>query len=183
MQLVRVLLSLQLPFRAVDHLQVRRLIYMLNPDAHIPSPTTIRTQLQKRTQDIEDQLLVDLPPEGKISLALDCWTSPNKLAFMAITGYFIDKNWKYREVVLGFEHIQGSHTGETLAEILRGIVMKHSIANRILAITTDNASNNITLTRDIQQALSFGNFCTKRGHLPCLAHVIQLSLKELFRSI
>jgi hypothetical protein len=33
---------------------------MLNPNAQIPSATTIRLQLLKRAQDIEEQLLVDL---------------------------------------------------------------------------------------------------------------------------
>ena len=72
LQLVRVLISLQLPFRSVEHLQLRRLVHLLNPEAQMPSATTVRMQLQKRSDDIEDQLLVDLPPDTKISLALDC---------------------------------------------------------------------------------------------------------------
>ena len=61
--------------------------------------------------------------------------------------------------------------------------MRHNISDRILAIMTDNASNNNTLTKYLQHALGLGSFCAKHGHLPCLAHVIQLSLKELFGSI
>ncbi|KAJ5264725.1 hypothetical protein N7505_007518 [Penicillium chrysogenum] len=32
-------------------------------------------------------------------------TSPFGQAFMAITGYFLDRDWNYCEVLLGFEHI------------------------------------------------------------------------------
>ena len=72
LQLVRVLISLQLPFRSVEHLQLRRFVYLLNLEAQMPSVTIVRTQLQKRSDDIEDQLLVDFPSNTKISLALDC---------------------------------------------------------------------------------------------------------------
>ena len=102
---------------------------------------------------------------------------------MAITGYFIDTNWRYREVLLGFEHLEGNHTGQSLVQTLDSILAKHNISDRVLAITTDNARNNATLTRELQQALDSANFCAKQGHIPCLAHVIQLSLKELFGKI
>ena len=73
--------------------------------------------------------------------------------------------------------------GESLAGVLEGVLKRHDISDRILAITTDNASNNNMLTKYLQHALGLGSFCAKHGHLPCLAHVIQLSLKELFGSI
>ena len=72
LQLIRVLILLQLPFRSVEHLQLRHFIYLLNPEAQMPSATTVHMQLQKRSDNIKDQLLVDLPPDTKISLALDC---------------------------------------------------------------------------------------------------------------
>lgn len=37
---------------------------------------------------------------------------------MAITGYFIDMDWNYREILLGFEPVHGSHTGANLSTIL-----------------------------------------------------------------
>ena len=43
-----------------------------------------------------------LPPDGKISLALDCWTSQDQKPFLAIVGYFVSKEYKFHEVLLGF---------------------------------------------------------------------------------
>ena len=88
---------------------------MLNDDATTFSAAYIRKQLQNRVMDIEDHILEDLPTGAKISLAIDCWTSPNRLAFLAINGYFIDSEWRYREVLLGFEPLSGSHSGVNLA--------------------------------------------------------------------
>jgi hypothetical protein len=37
---------------------------------------------------------------------------------MAITGYFLDELWEYREVLLGFEPLSGTHSGENLAKVV-----------------------------------------------------------------
>ena len=68
-----------------------------------------------------------LPANSKISIALDCWTSPFGQAFMAITGYFIDMNWVYREVLLGFKPLYGAHTGVNMSGILLETLVDHNI--------------------------------------------------------
>lgn len=95
---------------------------------------------------------------------------------MAITGYFIDDDWQYREVLLGFKPAPGSHTGENLCAILLNVLQEHQIQDRILAITADNASNNDTLFTALQQSVSDSVTLIR---VPCLAHVIQLSLNKL----
>ena len=95
---------------------------------------------------------------------------------MAVTGYFIDEDWQYREVLLGFEPIYGTHSGVNLSNVLLSILRQHDIENRVFAITTDNASNNSTLFENLQQSISEE---TTLIRVPCLAHIIQLSLNEL----
>ena len=65
-----------------------------------------------------EMTLVGLPIGAKISFALNCWMSPNNLLFMAMTGYYIDQDWKYKEVLLDFEPLTGAHTGKHLAAVL-----------------------------------------------------------------
>ena len=52
---------------------------------------------------------------------------------------------------------------ETIAEIS---------PQNIVAVTTDNASNNNMLTKYLQHVLGLSSFCAKHGYLSCLAHVI-----------
>jgi hypothetical protein len=42
-----------------------------------------------KSDKLEKSTLEMLPANSKISIALDCWTSPFGQAFMAITGYSI----------------------------------------------------------------------------------------------
>ena len=143
------LISLHIPFRAAENLQFQHLVRMLSDEATIPSATYIRQQLENWVQFIEEHILDDLPAGAKISLAIDCWSSPHCLAFMAINGYFIDKNWQYHEVLLGFKPLTGTHSSINLAQVLETVLHKYDIAYRILVIITDNASNNRILTQEL----------------------------------
>jgi hypothetical protein len=55
---------------------------------------------------------------------------------MAITGYFLDEDWEYHEILLGFEHLHGSHSGANLSEVLLQLLQEHLITDRVLAVTT-----------------------------------------------
>lgn len=147
----------------------------------IPSAKTIRRRLQDAVNERQHTVLERLPKDGKISIALDCWTSPFQQAFMAVTGYFIDEDWNYREILLDFEPLHGTHSGINLGTVLLELLRKHQITDRVLAITTDNASNNNTLISSVQDSIQTLelNKDISLIKVPCLAHVIQLSLKQL----
>jgi hypothetical protein len=58
--------------------------------------------------------------------------------------------------------------------------MKHNLESQVFRLTTDNTSNNKTMLDSLQQALPDGIIITQ---IPCLTHVIQLSLNQLLDRI
>lgn len=99
---------------------------------------------------------------------------------MAVTGYFLDKDWNYCEILLGFEPVSGTHTGENLSKTVIKLLNDHQITGRVLSVTTDNATNNNTLMSSVQEAVqSQSQSDIAIFRVPCIAHVIQLSLNEL----
>jgi hypothetical protein len=46
-----------------------------------------------------------LPIQNKVSLALDGWTSTNKLAIMSVIANYMDRNWALREVQLALNEV------------------------------------------------------------------------------
>lgn len=72
---------------------------------------------------------------------------------MAITGYFINKDWEYGEILLGFEPLHGAHSGANLSEVVFDLLQEHQITDRVLSVTTDNASNNKTLIGNVHEAI------------------------------
>jgi len=52
-----------------------------------------------------DAIKKQLPLQNKVSLALDGWTSTNKLAITSVIAYYMDRNWALREVQLAFNEV------------------------------------------------------------------------------
>jgi len=150
----------------------------LKRDVLLPSPTTVRVRLQSTCTEIEGKIKTEIPPNVKISIAADAWTSPNKLAFLAIVGYWITDDWEMKEVLLGFEQIHGAHTGENMARVIGEILKRYGIESQLLGFTTDSASNNTTLAQALDNALSqlAIDWNCEHNHIPCMAHVVQLIL-------
>ncbi|KAJ9481138.1 hypothetical protein VN97_g12364 [Penicillium thymicola] len=152
----------------------------------LPSAKPLRRRLRDAVTVQQESQLLDLPEDAKVSLASDFWTSPFQQAFMAITVYFIDKAWNYREMLLGFEPLHGSQTGINLSDVLHQLLKERKLLDRIFSVTTDNATNNETLIRALQEKLISTGAIGSREYIarvPCMAHVIQLCLKQLLGHI
>ncbi|KAJ5253812.1 uncharacterized protein N7525_007394 [Penicillium rubens] len=187
-QIMKTITVLRLPFQIVEHPELQSLLRIAQSapfPLEFPSAKTVQRRIRDTVKESHKTIIQNLPPNAKLSIALDCWTSPFSQAFMAITGYFIDKDWNYREILLGFQPLQGAHSGANLSAVLLKIFQQHQIVDRVLAVTTDNASNNNTLITSIQesiQALELDEQITII-RIPCIAHVIQLSLNKLLSRI
>jgi hypothetical protein len=90
----------------------------------------MQRRLQTIVKDQQKNILRMLPSYAKLSIGLDCWTSPFPQAFIAITGYFLDQNWDYREVLLAFDPLEGTHTGLNLSSVLTDTLQKYEILDR-----------------------------------------------------
>jgi hypothetical protein len=74
--------------------------------------------------------------------------------FIAITEYYIDKNWNYKEALLRFEHLVILYTRKYLTTVLIYILEHHKVTDQIFILTTDNASNNTILVAVLDNNLS-----------------------------
>ena len=76
--------------------------------------------------------------------------------------------------------------GTRLAVPLKDVLdrFEHTIGH-LLAITTDNASSNHSMTRELQSTLEGSGieWPALRNHIPCMAHIIQLALGAFMSSL
>jgi hypothetical protein len=117
-QALSMILSANLPFQFVEDPEFIELLHIAQPTVKIPTHRRLRHLLNQRLDETNAHLPNDLGPQTKVSLAVDYWSSPNRHSFIAVLAYYISEDWKYREVLLGFEHIPGPHTGQNLACIV-----------------------------------------------------------------
>ena len=69
---------------------------------------------------------------GKLSFTMDIWTSPFAKAFLAITTYYIDKNWKLQNILVDFIQIFGSHSGKNIKDAFVTGLQNLSIQNKVI---------------------------------------------------
>jgi hypothetical protein len=100
---------------------------------------------------------------------------------MSVIDYFIDKNWNYREVLFAFQSLSDAHTNEMMTKIIVNILKKYKLKNRLLAVTTDKASNNDKMRKNMKKILKNleVEWDHEKNHVSCIAHVIQLAVNEL----
>ncbi len=183
--MLSMVLSANLPFQFVEDSEFVELLRIARPTVEILSCQRLRHLLNQRYLETNQRLVGDLGSTTKVSLAVDCWSSPNRHSFIAVLAYYVSEDWKYREVLLGFEPVSGSHTGQNLARIVEGVVMQFNLTDRLLAITCDNASNNSTMCRALEDALRSQDvdWSADAMKVSCLAHVLNLSAKALLVSL
>jgi hypothetical protein len=152
------IVACQLPFNIVSHVYFTCMIQQAACSSTISIPTCqkVRDRILELSQLRHAEELSRIPADSKVSLALDCWTSPQQKAFLAVTGYYINTNFESKEVLLGFEPISGSHSGIKLANCVLGVLEDAKLDRQVLAITTDNASNNTTLMDNLSKNLRQG---------------------------
>jgi len=151
---LKAFLATNLAFHCSNNIPFRRVFKYIRPGVEIHSPTTLTWHLKRLGKSGVDDIRTCIRAAGKISLAADTWTSPNKLPFLAIVAYWISESCQREEVLIGFEEIWGSHTGANTAGIINHVVARYGIQDRILAFTTDSASNNRTLTEALNNPWS-----------------------------
>jgi len=77
----------------------------LHNDLVLPSATTLSNIWRREYPLTVDAIKRQLRLRNKVSLALDGWTSTNKLAITSVIAYYMDRNWALREVQLDFDEV------------------------------------------------------------------------------
>ena len=102
-----------------------------------------------------------------------------------ITAHYIDKFFNLYQPLLAFEALEERHTGVYLATIVLKVIHEYGITEKLNCITTDNASNNFTMVRHLSSRLFEEGieWDYRTQHIPCLAHIINLVVKEFLNNL
>ncbi|KAJ5742343.1 hypothetical protein N7533_011752 [Penicillium manginii] len=128
-----------------------------------------------------------------IALSLDIWTSQNHLPILGIIGHWLTDEFEYRERLLEFAELQGSHSGENLAIAVENMLIELSLEDKLISITGDNASNNEAMASElyfslsdrprVEDAMQAPLYRGLDSYIRCLAHVLNLIVKDILRNL
>jgi len=85
-----------------------------------------------------------------VHFSFDLWTSPNHRAFLGVVGQWVDTTGNLKAALLGLRRFKGSHSGENIATHFWEIIQDFKLTKQIGYFTLDNASNNDTAMKIIQ---------------------------------
>ena len=105
----------------------------------------------------------------------DMWTSRAGHPYMSLTGHYIDTDWNLHSRCLQTSFFPDDHTGENIAKGFTDALASWGLhEDRLVCVTTDNASNNILAFR-----------LNDMTRLQCFGHRLHLAIgklrTELFR--
>ena len=105
----------ELPFRFVENVRFRQMIYVCCPTLNTPSRITIVRDIYHLYVDKRTKLKEYLVHAcQRVCVTTDTWTSLQRINYMCITGHFIDNDWKLHKKILNFCVIS-SHRGDDIA--------------------------------------------------------------------
>ena len=89
-----------LQWDAISNLELQHSYTALQSDLVLPSAITFSSICGREYSVTMDAIMKQLPSRNEDSLALDGWTSMDKLARMWVIAYHQDRKWALREVQL-----------------------------------------------------------------------------------
>ena len=89
------------------------------------------------------------------------------------------------EGLIAFKYLEEEHDGASLAKAMVDVLEDLKIADRLLGVTADNASNNSTMMANLERYYTEiypdSGFSVAWNQVECLAHVINLAAQEILK--
>ncbi|KAJ5974771.1 hypothetical protein N7481_008478 [Penicillium waksmanii] len=157
-------------------------------DIALFSRTTLKRKLEAEFRRQREILKIELASTCRsIALSLDIWTSSNHISIIGIIGHWLTPDFIYKERVLEFKELRGTHSGENIAQAVFGMLQELNLQQKLLTITGDNASNNEAMVIFLHDLLKTQcqepQFLGLDSYIRCLAHILNLIVKDILRAL
>jgi hypothetical protein len=177
----------------VDGPDFRAMILSLNPhltDKDIPHRTTIQNRIIRRYK--QDRLVLKQKLKesmGRVSITSDLWSNSSMRSFMAITLHWIARTHEGELELMtalgAFRYVKDKHDGSNLAAHFIHVLEELDIADRIGGITLDNATNNDTAMKHLEECLEDRGFSynARQQRVRCFSHIINLAVQDALTAL
>ena len=185
--MARWIVSSQQPFSVVESDDFKNMFRILDSEVDVPSRHTMRNRVLAREDDYFLQMKYFLHlSKSKVALTADAWSSSIYKGYMSVTAHWVDNGWVMHSALLEFKRFLTPHTGEAAKVFLKEVIGEWNLNRRISSVTTDNAADMVKgielLRKDLDKETP-GMYASTSFHTRCVAHVINLAVKECMSDI
>lgn len=177
---VGVVIDSDVPFTIFEHRFLKELFYRFDHELalrFLGVAVLITRELQRIFDSKRDIIKAELGSAlTKIHIRFDLWTSPNRLAIMAVFAHFIDKLGYQQSRLLALRRQLVTHSGENLADTLFDVVQVWEIRGQVGTVISDNLATNDTCLHYFYRQLdsSIRPADIKARRMRCYGHVLNL---------
>ena len=101
------------------------------------------------------------------SVTTDLWSFVAQDCYLSLMAHFISCDYEWKQACLHAVPFNGSHTSPAVASLISNCLEAWGIYNKLHIVVRDNGSNFVAGLRD-----------AGIPNLPCLAHTLQLVIKD-----
>ncbi|EKG08995.1 Ribonuclease H-like protein, partial [Macrophomina phaseolina MS6] len=179
---INAVVRLDLTFRQAASPELREVIFLGGPMAERCLSTSdwgvgswIKQSFEDRRSSVRKLVLA---AKSKVHFSIDTWTydEGNKRAYLAVNSHFLGPNGTPRTALLSFRRIIGTHSGENMAQIVRGAIEDYNIQD-IGYFILDNAKNNEIMLKELAREVPGIEY--PACHVRCIGHIINLVVKAI----
>ncbi|KNE99746.1 hypothetical protein PSTG_07033 [Puccinia striiformis f. sp. tritici PST-78] len=153
---------------------------------NLPTRQAVSKDIHLLYSAIQDEYRTELQAhKGALYLGVDAWQSPNGFDILGVVIYRLKEleeagEFELEAMPLDFVQLLQRHTGVYLADVVRLVVKKFGIQDRICGIVSDNASNNEVMVKDLQK-LKWPRFKGETQWIRCFSHILNLIVQGILR--
>ncbi|XP_031384245.1 zinc finger BED domain-containing protein RICESLEEPER 2-like [Punica granatum] len=184
--LARMIILHGYPLNMVEHIGFRRFVKNVQPLFELASSNKVEAdclEIYEKEKQKLFEMLDKLP--GKISLALDVWSSSDDSLYFSLISHFIDDSWQLKKKILSFLKIDSSNTEDMQADSIMTCLMDWDIDRKLFSVTSDGSSTNTIVSR-IKDRLMQNRFLFGNGQLfdvQCLASLLNLMVQHAMEAL
>ncbi len=158
---------------------------MLRSDLQIVHRTKMITIILSHYKKICDKIRSNLKESQRVSIALNAWSSSQRVAYLEVLIYWIDIEFQFREHFIEFTSLDIEHIDRQLMIELMKILKNYAIKNKLFEIVINNASNNSILKEKLENIMSRREFRWNRtqNFINCLTHIINLVTQDFIQAL
>ena len=183
LDVVRMIIRHGYPLNMIEHEYFSIFVKNLQPRFELHSRDTLKAGILRVYREEKEKLwkyFDVLSCSFHLILSfLTCHDKKNR--YCCFTSQFSEDGLKLKKKILALKSIENNYTGETLYEMVKGLLLEWNIDKKLCSITVEHSSPNKDMVHNLVTWLDHQGYPPhkrKLFHIPCITHIINLLVQD-----
>ncbi|KAK7816027.1 putative ac transposase [Quercus suber] len=182
LDVVRMIIKHGYPLNMIEHERFSIFVENLQPRFKLPSLDTLKADILRVYREEREKLRKYFEMLScRFHLILNFLTCHDKKnRYCCFTLQFSEDGLKLKKKILALKSLENC-TGETLCEMVKGLLREWKINKKLCSITVEHSSSNKKMVHNLDTWLDLQGYPPHKRtlfHIPCITHIINLLVQD-----